>query len=213
MTRPAGRSCRRGALTPRVNTGIMAERAGTPPVNTVRSASPRPPSLGSEKESGTKQGRRTWLAGGPGWPCLMCRVGVHPSATHQVLRSGHRIPWRSRRTLPPPCPALAAPLGGRHLPTARWTRADRLRPAAGSAPNGPGPRRRRVLVPADTGARGAARPARSGVRGEQLRVLRSHAGSLLLRMTVLRSRGGPASVRLPRSCPRGQDSSGLANSR
>ena len=48
MTGAAGRSCRRGALTPRVNTGIMTERAGTPPVNTVRPASPRPPSLGSQ---------------------------------------------------------------------------------------------------------------------------------------------------------------------
>ena len=35
-------------------------------------------------ESGTNWARRLWLAGGSGWPCLVCRVGVHPSTTHQV---------------------------------------------------------------------------------------------------------------------------------
>ena len=38
----------------------------------------------STTESGTNWGRRLWLAGGPDWPCMVCRVGIHPSPTHQV---------------------------------------------------------------------------------------------------------------------------------
>ena len=36
-------------------------------------------------ESGTNWGRRLWLAGGSGWPCLVCRVGVHPNPTSAAV--------------------------------------------------------------------------------------------------------------------------------
>lgn len=49
------------------------------------------------QENGTNWGRRLWLAGGSGWPCL----------------SRHRISWRSRRSLP-----QNVPLSYTHHPTA-----------------------------------------------------------------------------------------------
>ena len=113
----AGRSCRRGALTPRVSAGIMAKRAGTPPVNTVRSASPRPPSLGSQNG---------------GRPAFALRS--RPISRARQIGGGYRsalrrclaVPWaahrsaRPRQAERPPVagnpPSRRAPFLGLHAP-------------------------------------------------------------------------------------------------